>query len=223
MATDPIAAQSGASAAPQDNAIAQLSSDYTMFLRLLTTQMQIQDPLDPLDTSQYTQQLVQYSQVEQSIQQTKALKDILARLSAQDMVQASSLIGREASYADPVAGLSAAVPARWQWRLDGQPASLIATISDASGQVVDTRILTPDTRSLSWDGLLATGALAQPGLYSLSLDARDTSGNTMTSETESLGIVQSVSQQDGVLNFTVGGVPVTADALRNIALPPSGN
>jgi flagellar basal-body rod modification protein FlgD len=89
--------------------------------------------------------------------------------------------------------------------------------------VVDTRILTPDTRSLSWDGLLATGALAQPGLYSLSLDARDTSGNTMTSETESLGIVQSVSQQDGVLNFTVGGVPVTADALRNIALPPSGN
>ena len=51
-----------------------------MFLKLLTTQMQNQDPLSPMDTSQYTQQLVQYSQVEQSIQQNSTLKDILSSL-----------------------------------------------------------------------------------------------------------------------------------------------
>jgi len=85
--------------------LAGLSKDYTMFLKLLTTQMQHQDPLDPMDTSEYTQQLVQYSQVEQSIQQTGALKDILSQLGAQQMSQASSFIGREARFDSAVAGL----------------------------------------------------------------------------------------------------------------------
>lgn len=68
-------------AAPTNPAAARLG-DFDMFLKLLTTQMQHQDPLSPMDTAQYTQQLVQYSQVEQSIQQTALLKEILARLPA---------------------------------------------------------------------------------------------------------------------------------------------
>ncbi|MFC3215244.1 flagellar hook assembly protein FlgD [Novosphingobium panipatense] len=73
-----------------------LLADYNLFLKLLTTQMTNQDPLDPMDTSEYTAQLVQYSQVEQSIQQTGKLDDIMSQLLSQQMAQASSYIGREA-------------------------------------------------------------------------------------------------------------------------------
>lgn len=57
-----------------------LTGDYDMFLKLLTTQMQNQDPLDPMDSSEYTQQLVQFSAVEQQIEQTGLLREILAKL-----------------------------------------------------------------------------------------------------------------------------------------------
>ena len=62
--------------------LAKISGDYTMFLKLLTTQMQHQDPLSPMDTAQYTQQLVQFSQVEQAITQTGVLREIRDGLSA---------------------------------------------------------------------------------------------------------------------------------------------
>ncbi|WP_275426750.1 flagellar hook capping FlgD N-terminal domain-containing protein, partial [Enterobacter hormaechei] len=62
-----------------------LNGDFTMFLKLLTTQMQNQDPLSPMDTTQYTQQLVQYSQVEQSMAQTTTLKSILSALGTQNL------------------------------------------------------------------------------------------------------------------------------------------
>ncbi|MFD1961413.1 flagellar hook assembly protein FlgD [Novosphingobium panipatense] len=97
-----------------------LLADYNLFLKLLTTQMTNQDPLDPMDTSEYTAQLVQYSQVEQSIQQTGKLDDIMSQLLSQQMAQASSYIGREARFDPPVSGLGDA-PARWTYYVDGAP------------------------------------------------------------------------------------------------------
>lgn len=218
MATNPVAAQNSVALGNPETALSKLSSDYTLFLRLLTSQMQNQDPLDPMDTSQYTQQLVQYSQVEQSIQQTSALKDILARLSSQDMVQTSALIGRDASYAGAVAGLGSEAPARWQWTSERSPANLIATISDAAGRVVATQILPNDANSLSWDGLLETGTQAGPGAYSLALEARDADNNAIATNIEAIGRIEAVSSRDGALSLSISGVAVAADALRDVTL-----
>ncbi len=214
MATTAIGSQGTAQAQFQDSALAKLSGDYTMFLKLLTSQMQNQDPLDPMDTSQYTQQLVQYSQVEQSIQQSATLKDILARLSAQDMVQASSLIGRDADYAGAVAGLPAGGAAHWQWQTDRAPASLVASISDASGQVVERRALAPDAQSFDWDGVLANGGTAAPSFYTLSLDARDASGNALAADISARGQVEAVMRGANGLEAVIGGVSV---AIANIS------
>ena len=98
MTTTTAATVTGATttAAAATNALGKTSADFNMFLKLLTTQMQNQDPLKPMDSTEYTAQLAQFSQVEQTIQQTGTLKDILSRLSGQDLAQASGLIGREA-------------------------------------------------------------------------------------------------------------------------------
>ena len=209
------AASSATQNPPQENAIAQLSQDYTMFLRLLTTQLQNQDPLDPLDTSQYTQQLVQFAQVEQSVQQTGALKDILARLSTQDMVQAAGLIGREASYNGDVAGLTSGNVAGWSWTLNQAPSTLTAKISDANGVVVDTRALAVDARAFDWDGLLSGGGQAAPGSYSLSLDARDASGNPIAATIQANGTVETVTQDENGLVLTINGLAVSVQDITS--------
>ncbi|MBB6122761.1 flagellar hook assembly protein FlgD [Sphingobium subterraneum] len=188
--TTPITSVSTAPSA--SNALAKLSGDYTLFLKLLTSQMTNQDPLDPMDTSQYTQQLVQYSQVEQSIQQSGTLKDILARLSSQDMIQASSLIGRAVSFDGSTAGLTSAAPARWTWTTAQRPTTLSATITDASGAVVDSRILDPASTSLDWDGMLPHGMRAPDGAYILALQALDAGGTSLPVTMSSRGTVSAV-------------------------------
>jgi len=191
-----------------------------MFLRLLTTQMQNQDPLSPMDSSQYTQQLVQYSQVEQSIQQTGTLKDILARLSGQDMMQASSLIGRQVRYDGATAGLSATSPAQWGWQFDRPPVSLTAIISDASGHEVERRTLSPNATALRWDGALASGGTAPAGSYTLLLDARDANGKPVVSTISASGTVASISREgkSDSVTFTVNGVTVPLSAVRNFTV-----
>ncbi|MGW8280018.1 flagellar hook assembly protein FlgD [Sphingomonas aurantiaca] len=113
------------------------TTDFNMFLKLLTTQMQNQDPLSPMDSTQYTQQLVQYSQVEQSVQQNSTLKDILASLSNQTIGQAAQFIGRDAVFESAVSGLGAK-PASWQYAADRTMASGTVTIRDAGGKTVFT-------------------------------------------------------------------------------------
>ncbi|MBB4840142.1 flagellar basal-body rod modification protein FlgD [Sphingomonas kyeonggiensis] len=203
-----------------------LNADFTMFLKLLTTQMQNQDPLSPMDTSQYTQQLVQYSQVEQSMAQTSTLKDILSTLGTQNLTQASSLIGRAVEVDSPVAGLSDTQAAQWSWTTPRTATSVVATITDASGKVVDTRTVEVkgDQGTLAWDGLTSTGTEMPSGKYSLSIKALDASGTEITNTTvHSIGVVNDVQLANGSVLVTVNGNEVDSSKLIRIGNAPATN
>ena len=217
-----INSASGATAvasAAASAAASKTGADFNMFLKLLTTQMQNQDPLDPMDTSEYTNQLVQFSQVEQTIQQTGTLKDILARLSTQDMAQASGFIGREAQFASDVSGLSAAAPASWGYAAARPVASLVATITDGAGKVVDTR--TVDAKAgdgrFAWDGRLANGSQAADGAYALSFTATDANGGNVPVTVTSIGTVGEVVTANGALSLGVNGVQLPASKLIRVS------
>ena len=181
-------------------------ADFNMFLKLLTTQMQNQDPLDPMDTSQYTQQLVQFSQVEQSMQQTGVLKDILGRVSGQDMAQASAFIGREARFDNNISGLGAATGATWTIAPVRTPASIVATVSDASGRVVHEATLAPGTTRFAWDGTLADGSRAPEGAYRLAVEAKDANGGALGVGINGVGIVKDVITDGTNVTLGIGGV-----------------
>ncbi len=203
-----------------------LNADFTMFLKLLTTQMQNQDPLSPMDTSQYTQQLVQYSQVEQSMAQTSTLKDILSTLGTQNLTQASSLIGRAVEVNSPVSGLSSTQAAQWSWTTPRTATSVVATITDASGKVVDTRTVDVkgDQGTLAWDGLTSTGTEMPSGKYSLSIKALDASGTEITNTTvHSIGVVNDVQLANGSVLVTVNGNEVDSSKLIRIGNAPATN
>jgi flagellar basal-body rod modification protein FlgD len=195
-----------------------LNADFKMFLKLLTTQMQNQDPLDPMDTAQYTQQLVQYSQVEQSMAQTSTLKDILSTLGTQNLTQASSLIGHAVEIDTNVSGLTVTSAAQWSWTTPRAASSIVATISDASGKTVDTRTVQVDgnTGTLAWDGLTSGGKEMPAGKYSLSIKALDAGGNTLTNTVHSLGTVDDVQLDNGNVLITVNGNQIEASKLVRV-------
>jgi flagellar basal-body rod modification protein FlgD len=194
-----------------------IGADFNMFLKLLTTQMQNQDPLNPMDTSQYTQQLVQYSQVEQTVQQTGTLKDILTRLTSQDMAQASSYIGKQASFNSTSANLGAK-PAEWNWTAGSGASSLTATVTDASGHIVATRPIDPATKGqFSWDGMRDDGTKAASGTYSLAVKALDGSGGDVATTVNALGVVDGVSATNGVVSVSVGGATYPATQLLGVS------
>lgn len=192
-------------------------ADFNMFLKLLTTQMQNQDPLDPMDTSQYTQQLVQYSQVEQSMQQTGVLRDILSRLTATDMAQAAGFIGREVEFDTNVAGLTGK-PAEWSYSMPREAASVTATVINSSGRTVASQVLEPGSEGrFAWDGALAAGGAAPHGTYSLALKALDSNGNAVSAQVRSVGVVSSVSASSGNVMLTVNGAELPSSALVSVA------
>ena len=185
---------------------AELTANFDMFLKLLTTQMQNQDPLDPMETSEYTQQLTQYSQVEQSIQQTAALKDILAALSTQDLAQSANFLGQRAELDSATAGLSDQAPAQWTWQANRPIQSLTATITDGRGRVVETRDLDPDDAgSFAWDGSLSTGGTAAAGGYTLSLNAVDAAGQQVPVAIRTTGVIDEVATRNGAAMLGING------------------
>jgi flagellar basal-body rod modification protein FlgD len=182
--------------------------------------MQNQDPLDPMKTSEYTQQLAQYTQIEQTVQQSTTLKAILDRLSTQDMAQASGLIGREAMFGTAVAGLGAA-PASWSYAPDKAATALVATITDASGQVVTTRSIAPAdaTGRFTWDGTRGDGSIAPAGAYKLALAAANASSSAVPIAVNGTGMISGVTQAGGSLAVSVNGISLPLSSLVSVAAP----
>ena len=210
-ASNPTAADA---AAPKPTGI---NADFTMFLKLLTTQMQNQDPLDPMDTSQYTQQLVQYSQVEQSMQQTGVLKNILNRVAGQDMAQASAFIGREARFDSNVSGLGASNPATWTIDPARDAGALTVKVTDAAGKVVHEGPIAADSTRFSWDGKLADGSRAPEGAYKLAVTAKDSSGAAIDVGINGVGIVKDVITDGTNVTLGVGGARMPLAELVAVA------
>lgn len=200
-----IAAPSSATTVAKPAATPAIAADFSMFLKLLTTQMQNQDPLNPMDSTQYTQQLAQYSQLEQTVKQSGTLTAILDRLGQQDMGQAAGLIGREARFDSDLAGLDAG-PARWRYQIDGAAADADIRIADAAGNTVySTRIDPARAGEFAWDGRLSDGGQAAAGAYRLRITARAADGSSVGSAVQSVGSVSDIGLADGALTLGVNG------------------
>jgi flagellar basal-body rod modification protein FlgD len=201
----------------KNGTVSGATSDFNLFLKLLTTQMQNQDPLKPMDSTEYTQQLAQYTQVQQTTKQTSTLQEILTQLSTQNMAQASGFIGRQASFDTPVSGLSSTGPAQWGYKTDRAITTLTATFADASGKTVATRDIAPDglTGRVAWDGTLADGSKAADGAYTLALTGIDANGQAVPVGITSTGLVQDVvgGGAGGSVTLGVNGTQLPMDKL----------
>ncbi len=173
---------------------ATIAGNFDTFLQLLTTQLQNQNPLDPLDTNQFTQQLVEFSSVEQQLKTNQFLESLILSSQTSTTSQAVGFIGKEVSASTTLSNLTDG-NASWYYNLANDAAKVYVTIKNSNGDTVYTKELSDlsagDGR-FDWDGVSSSGEAQPDGAYQIQVDARDENGNTIDATTEMAGIVDGV-------------------------------
>lgn len=146
-----------------------LTSDFQTFLRLMTTQMQEQDPLSPMDSTQFLSQLASFSAVEQQTLTNSQLAALNTQIGALGLAQAASWVGSEARAVMPalVEG-GAPIPIMPQIAEGADRAVLVVT--DEDGMVVNRIELPVDAESYDWTPSDMTGGPLPDGLYDLTVE-----------------------------------------------------
>lgn len=162
----------------------KLSADMNTFLMLLTTQLKHQDPLDPMDTAEFTNQLVQYSAVEQSIQTNEKLDTLLSLNIANLGAQAVSYIGKTAQVLGDVMPLENG-KAKATYTLDKDVTSAAITVKDMTGKIVYSGAAekTAGTHEFTWDGKDSNGVQLEDGAYQIVVTTTVPKGETSASVT----------------------------------------
>ena len=188
-----------------------LSADMNTFLTLLTTQLKYQDPLDPMDTAEFTNQLVQYSSVEQAIQTNSKLDSLLSLNISNLGAQAVSYIGKTAQVLGDVMPLQNGV-AKAAYTLNKDVTSVSIMVKDMNGKVVysTTGETTSGTHEFDWDGKDSNGNQLEDGAYQISVSTKVADGDSAASVTTTIfGKVTGVASDQN--NIYVGlGDAVTA-------------
>ena len=155
-----------------------LANNFNTFLTLLTEQLKNQDPLSPLDSTQFVSQLVQFSGVEQQINQNSKLESLINQNAASAATSAVGFIGKQADVLATTSDLKGGV-ARWTYATDPSAASTSILVKDAKGKIVyqgDGETGAGD-HSFVWDGKDNAGRPLPDGAYDLEVSALDENGN----------------------------------------------
>ncbi|GAB4541175.1 MAG: flagellar hook assembly protein FlgD [Parvularculaceae bacterium] len=176
-----------------DTATSGLAEDFDTFLLLLTEQLKNQDPLSPLDTNEFTAQIVQFTSVEQQIAQNRNLEALIALQANADAANAVDYIGRRATIAGAENQLTEA-GAEWTYALPQSAQETSLQVVDASGAVIFTASgeTSPGAHAFVWDGATLSGQPAPPGVYSLRVAAADAEGADLEAEISIRAVIDRV-------------------------------
>lgn len=174
-----------------------LSGNFETFVKLLTTQLQYQDPLQPMDTTEFTDQLVKYSQVEQQISTNSKLDKLVELSQGSGITAALSYLGWQVSSDDKKLPLQNG-QASFSVELDKAVDTVTVGIYDENGKVVRGITLDGDNFTIGekqmiyWDGTNNNGDQLADGAYTVSVVAKDAGGNTVKNKTLTYGLVTGV-------------------------------
>ncbi len=215
--TTSTAAGSGSAAGGGRTTIA---GNFDSFLQLLTTQLKNQSPLDPLDTNQFTQQLVQFASVEQQLRTNDTLKAMLTTSQNSTVSTAAGFVGMQVT-ADGSQTRLTSEGASWTLTAPKAVARAAITIKDKDGNTVatSTRPLAAGAQSFAWDGRTSSGTKAPLGDYTLSVTGQDAAGATVAIRTEISGRVDSVDLTGGETLLSIGSLQVPLAKVKTVGRP----
>lgn len=191
----------------------QLTGNFDMFLRLLTTQLQNQDPLQPTDTNQFTQQLVMYSQVEQQIKSNEQLSNLVNLQGNLQLQSALTYIGMEVRIPDTRFTYAGSGDYTFDYALPDDAKQTKINILNEKGDVVFTADGKTDgsvLHTFTWDGKTTDGDVAPAGKYKIQIGAVDADGKAMTADTAVWATVQGMeTSSDGQIILDLDGYGVS--------------
>jgi len=220
LAQSSTSQSNSSSSSSTDDAIAGLNETYNNFLLLLTKQLQNQDPLNPMDTAQFTQQLVGFSQVEQQIASNKSLEKLIGLQSATNAFGAVAFIGNEVAVDSDHISLKGG-KAKFQYEIDHTASQAILSVYDSRGQVVLVQEANKGIGSynVDWNGKDAFGNQLPDGEYRVAVSYADDQGKTYSANITSFGIVDSTEIADGEVKLFVGTVGFSIDKILKVIKP----
>lgn len=219
MSVPPVSSTTaGTAATGASNAMKQLSGNFDTFLTLLTTQLKNQDPTSPMDSNQFTQQLVQFSQVEQQIDTNTNLKALIAQGQTQAGTTAAAYLGKTVSVTNGQGSLSGGA-ASWAYTLDNAAAIVGLTVTDANNRVVYASAgeTAAGPHSFAWDGRDNNGNALPDGAYKLTVTAKDGNGKDIGSSVASAGTVSQIDMTSGTPQLVIGRMEVGVADIAAVA------
>jgi flagellar basal-body rod modification protein FlgD len=217
--TTGAAGTAGSQAQQAANAAAQsLSGNFNTFLTLLTAQIQNQDPLQPMDSTQFTQQLVEMTGVQETIATNQNLAQLLTLTQASQSANLVNYIGTTVTANGNATSLSNG-QANWQYQLPTAAQNVTLTVANSSGATVFTQAGTTNegSNSFSWNGSTTSGAQAPDGIYTLSVAATGANGSAITATTQVSGQVTGVETDSGQQFLDIGSSKVEPSAVLSVS------
>ncbi|HXB80824.1 MAG TPA: flagellar hook capping FlgD N-terminal domain-containing protein [Bradyrhizobium sp.] len=208
-----------ASSAKAANTLAstQIAGNFQSFLLLLTTQLQNQNPLSPLDTNQFTQQLVEFAGVQQQLNTNDSLATLVSLQQTAQSTQALEFVGKTAAVNGSTATLTNGSAT---WQLDVPSSSNVdITITSSTGQTVFTGTFPAqagNNQPFVWNGKDNNGVQQVDGSYKLTATAKDSAGNSVAVPTKIEGVVSSVDLTQSPPLLSIGGQTFTVNQIQSI-------
>lgn len=207
MATSGISGTSSTSSSTSSLAAsgATIAGNFDTFLSILTTQLKNQNPLDPMDTNQFTAQLVQFSSVEQQLKTNTFLEALMKSGQTASNSDAVNYIGKQVDSQGNTTSLTSD-GATWSFNADSLASDATVTIKNAQGNVVytETGSLAKGEGKFQWDGKSSSGQQQEAGSYSITIDAKNLAGQAVAVTTSASGVVSGVDLTGDEPVFTVG-------------------
>lgn len=198
-----------------------VTGDYNKFLTLLTAQLQNQDPLAPMDASQFTNQLVQFSQVEQSVHMNESMGNMLKIQEQSQLNDAVSYVGRTVEVEGKEFSVSDGSPVGLLYAVDGTPAQASIQIFDGRGILVRTLPAPQGSgpNRIEWDAKNSSGSTVADGTYRVQITAKDQQGKDLSVQTGYAGVVSQVQKVDGAMMLSVGSSKVPLSSILTVRTP----
>jgi flagellar basal-body rod modification protein FlgD len=216
---------SSSSSASSANALAsqQIAGNFQSFLQLLTTQLQNQNPLDPLDTNQFTQQLVEFAGVQEQLNTNDSLSTLVTLQQTTEATQALGFVGKTAI----VNGNTAQVTnssGTWELNVPAN-ANVNITITNSTGQTVYSGVapMNSGVQPFTWNGLGTDGTQMPDGQYSLTASYSNGSGSTVGIATQIAGVISGVNLSQSPPLLIINGQSYTVSQVQTISNPSSSS
>ncbi len=185
---------SSSSSSGTTNSASSLAENFDTFLTILTTQLQNQDPLSPLDTHEFTNQLVMFAGAEQSVKQSSLLEDLIDLNQSNEAIGAVSYLGNTVEAEGNIFSLSQGSDKELGYILPEEASNAAIQIFNSTGNMVHIESVdkTAGKHSFTWDGKDADGNNLPAGSYSFLIGAVDDNDAAITATTLTNGKVTGV-------------------------------
>jgi flagellar basal-body rod modification protein FlgD len=190
------------------------------FLTLFVTQLKNQDPLNPMDGTEFISQLAQLTQVEQAYNTNSNLEKLISMMNDSSALSSASYIGKEITATGSEVALTSGGEATLSYVVPQSAEKVVVTITDSNGSTVRT-ITQGETAagnaSLVWDGKNTAGTALPSGKYTFAVSGIDSSGSTFTCGTRIGGKVDGVSFAGSSPALTVGGLEIPFSSILSVS------